>query len=82
MILFYGIFRNKGNKIPSIQINITIILRLIFDFIIVGAVFFDKKFERLYKDFLAKKFITILLSLIFDFIILIHIIINSKAGDN
>ena len=48
MLFYVYLYKNKELETPNTFIGIVILLRIIYDFIVLIVVFFDKNFERLY----------------------------------
>ena len=51
---------------------ITVTLRLVIDYVIVIGIFFDKKFSRLYNNFIIKEIVIISLSIILDLFLFLN----------
>ena len=81
-LAFYIYITNKSQQKRDLGISIVIWSRIVYDFVAIFAIFFDKDDKRLYRNFLLKKVFALFISLALDIYILIHIINSAISGFN
>ena len=83
MLYIIYIKSKLGENDFKILTNILVIVRLLFDYILLAVVFFEKDYSKLYERFCCKSFFYFSLCLIIDICIVSrNIIVSLKENTN
>ncbi len=82
-MLYIIYVKSKSGEKDLIIANSLVIVRLLFDYILLFAVFFENDYSKLYKRFCCKSFFYFSICLIIDILILFYniLVFNSQNKD-